>query len=175
MKGNRYIHSEVLKNAIKELKAMGHEINFHNNLIAEALRNHIDIRELLLNELDALRNLGVEISGTSSHGDRLCGAHNFRNFQIFREIVEVFPSLHLEDHPTRIEKYLGSLTMVEAGLLYEAYGFSSDVYTTDSGGKLRCLIDPPGWSEHIEKFNPSYEYKLSNYILTHPVWWNFLE
>ena len=43
LEGNRYKHSNILKTAVKELNAMGHEINFHNNLIGEAFRSgHCD-------------------------------------------------------------------------------------------------------------------------------------
>ena len=86
--GDRYVHTRDMVETLQEIQTLGHEINFHNNLIATALRETIDPASLLKDELAYLRAHRIVISGTSTHGDRLCGALGFRNWELFKECCD---------------------------------------------------------------------------------------
>jgi hypothetical protein len=178
--GKGYEHSDILKSAVVELVSMGHEVNFHNNLISLALKNNISVKDILLFELEKLRSYGAEVIGTSTHGDSLCHKYNFRNFEIFSEISDKYfiPSKSIPSNSemrSKLSEHIGQISMKECGLEYEAYGFRPKVYTTDSGGKLQCLLVEPGWSQVSTNVVENYDVSLHSYILTHPVWWNFGE
>lgn len=172
LKGKKYIHSQLLIDSIRELLAMGHEINLHNNLISESVRNGIDPRETIFREIDFLRSMGADVIGTSTHGDKLCNELSFRNFEIFEEIASVF-SLNDSKVDGADLDAIGCVTMKELELSYEAYGFLPNVYISDSGGALRCHLGQVGWSSCIDSVPLSYDPYVARYVLTHPVWWDF--
>jgi hypothetical protein len=169
-----YRHSDFLVNSIAEIKEYGHEINFHNNLIALSLRNGLNPIALLESELDFYDQLGVSITGTSTHGDELCRQLNFRNWEIFKDccdekfggprIVENF----IDGRLNRCE--LGSVSMNSFGLEYEAYDIAKDVYHTESGGNMRRRELTFGRRPFGRREND--ESSICG-ILTHPIWWKF--
>lgn len=158
-----------LLDCCKEISHLGHEINFHNNLVTEGLFNGVNIREFLKNELYFFRNNGIEIFGTSTHGDKNCRDYNYRNFEIFDYAVKDelggIRNIYNKEHSVK----LGEFKLSEFELTYEAYDFHRDLYITDSGGALRCMKDAPGR-------NISHGHSKNGYvvgILTHPIWWGF--
>lgn len=173
LKKKKYHHSQLLKDSIADLVAMGHEINLHNNVISESLRQGINPRETIFREIDFLRSLGADVVGTSTHGDKLCNQFNFRNFEIFEEIAAVFSLDNQRPPNAELCDSIGCVSMEELGLSYEAYGFSPSVYISDSGGGLRCHLGQVGWSSCVDSLSLSYNPKIERYVLTHPVWWDF--
>lgn len=172
-KNKKYHHSLLLKDSIKDLITMGHEINLHNNLISESIRLGINPRETIFREIDFLRSLGAEVLGTCSHGDKLCNEFNFRNFEIFEEIASVFSLDETRPPNTEVSNAIGCVSMKELDLTYEAYGFIPNIYISDSGGGLRCHLRQVGWSSCVNSVPLTYNPKIDKYVLTHPVWWNF--
>jgi hypothetical protein len=165
----RQTRTDEVARLCRELHAMGHEINLHNNAVVLALQTGADPRQVLHDEVVFLRSLGVPVTGSATHGDALCRKMNFGNFEIFREAVKDDrggPRTVSSEHAA---VRLGSLCYADVDLVYEGYDFLRDIYISDSGGRLRshrnaagrpALDRPPGRGEVVG-------------VLTHPVWWDF--
>jgi hypothetical protein len=165
--------SEEMVETCLEIQAMGHEINLHNNLIVTALRTGADPYDLLEEELAFLRGRGLDVRGTSTHGDALCGKLGVQNMELFSETV--YPSrggartIRHEGH----EVTVGTRSMAEFGLAYEGYDLPRDVYISDSGGRLRVETDTQGRAGlRRHEMDPPPAYGKVVGILTHPVWWD---
>ena len=170
--GESYVHTRDLLDCAKLLFDLGHEVNFHNNLVALALRKGIDPVELLKRELEFFRSNGV---GTSTHGDSLCRELNVRNWELFKECCDegtkrppTWGPRTLEYNGNTVE--LGKHSMKSFGLEYEAYDIARDVYHTDSGGNMRTRHRTRG-RRPFGRHDPEKGAVVG--ILAHPVWWNF--
>ncbi|MCW7755348.1 hypothetical protein OOT00_15295 [Desulfobotulus sp. H1] len=173
LQNGEYFHTEDLVWLCRELAGLGHEINFHNNLMTLSLQEKIDVNAVLSGELNFLRSLGLKITGTSSHGDRLCRALNYRNYEIFKEAVGIeFGGQRIvyssqNNHSARV----GVSSMESHGLLYEAYDIAMDAYISDAGGAITTSTE----IKQRHNFLKNGQEKAGNVIgiLTHPVWWDF--
>ena len=89
-----------LGRALDEIAGCGHEIGFHCNAIAQAVRTGRDPLDIAAEALDELRSYGHPVTGVVAHGDQLCHKHLFVNDEIFVESPR--PSCGLPDrrHPT---------------------------------------------------------------------------
>lgn len=158
----------------RDLQSMGHEINLHNNFAVMALEHGLDAVAALKEELLFLRMHGIEVAGTSTHGDRLCRELAFRNYELFSESVYASrggPRV-VEHRGNRVE--LGAVSMSEFGLEYEAYDIPRDRYVTDSGGSLRVRQNTRGRGGLRRKeLDRVFPYGEIVGTLTHPVWWDF--
>lgn len=175
LENDTMIHHPNLIGWIKEIQDLGHEINFHNNLVSTALVNDIDPFTILEKELSFFKENGIDIYGTSTHGDKLCHKLNFRNWEMFRECCdEKFggPRIvsHLGEDNTTRRVDLGSCSMFSFGLSYEAYDILKHEYYTDSGGHFRVLNNVHGRREFLEH---DFGSKQIVGILAHPIWWDF--
>lgn len=174
LENQRYRHSDFLVNSIKEIKEFGHEINFHNNLIALSLRNGLDPANLLESELEFYDQLGVSITGTSTHGDELCRELNFRNWEIFEDCCdEKFGGPRIIQNSIGADLFrceVGAVEMKTFGLEYEAYDISKDVYHTESGGNMRIRENTFGRRPFGRREGDGSSVCG---ILTHPIWWKF--
>lgn len=171
LENGRYKHSKRLEVLAKSLHDLGHEINFHNNLVCTALRQGVDAETLLMDELDYFRNkLHVPLVGTSTHGDSLCRDLNFRNWELFKECCDnkFGGPRKLKYKSNSIE--LGKLSMFDFGLTYEGYDVARDIYHTDSGGNQRTRLKTKGRRLFGRT---SYEHGEVIGVLTHPIWWDF--
>ncbi len=160
--------------ACREIQSLGHEINLHNNVAAIALRTGQDPIELLQQEIMFLRIHGINITGTSTHGDRICRELDFRNFELFSECVYEKRggprTVRHEEHSVE----LGTVSMRDLGLAYEAYDIPRDLYLSDSGGRLRTHTDTRGRGGKLrDQLGHLYPYAKIVGILTHPIWWDF--
>lgn len=168
--GKKYVHSKDLTECARRLVDLGHEVNFHNNLAVLALWEPIDPFEVLARELDFFRSNGIEIIGTSTHGDKLCRELNFRNWEIFKECCgEKFGGPRKLTYAGN-EIALGERSMFDFGLEYEGYDVARDVYHTDSGGNMRTRLNTSGRRD-FGRLNPESSTVVG--ILTHPLWWDF--
>ncbi|GAG12917.1 unnamed protein product, partial [marine sediment metagenome] len=61
-----YEHTKDLLCCARSLQGLGHEVNFHNNLVATALRENVDPVGLLEEELAFFRDHGISIVGTAT-------------------------------------------------------------------------------------------------------------
>lgn len=174
LKGGRYEHSEQLLDTAKHIQNKGHEINFHNNLVTVALQHNLDPFKLLEQELAFFRQHGINIVGTSNHGDRLCRELNFRNSEIFEECCDDRRGgprkLKYKTDNNQSEVLLGNIPMSRFGLMYEAYDIARDVYHTDSGSRMRTLNKLRG-RRPFGRTDPNSGIVVG--ILVHPIWWNF--
>lgn len=170
--GDRYRHTDLLVDSIEHLVAMGHEINFHNNLVTVALTTGKNPARLLENELAFYDSLGVSVTGTSTHGDALCHELNFRNWELFRECCDdrFGGPRRIENtvNGSRVGCEVGEHSMSGFGLEYEAYDMGKDVYHTESGGNMRTRQNTRGRRCFGR---PDSERGSVCGILTHPIWW----
>lgn len=157
-----------------EIQSLGHEINLHNNVAAIALRTGQNPVELLQQEIMFLRIHGINITGTSTHGDRLCRDLNFRNYELFSECVyEKRGGPRTVSHEGHSVE-LGTVSMRDLGLAYEAYDIPRDVYVTDSGGRPRTILGTCGRAgKRRAEMENEPPYPMIVGILTHPIWWDF--
>ena len=171
-KGRTIRRSQQMVDACLEIQSLGHEINLHNNAVVVGLKTGADPYEVLAEELDFLRSRGLEVTGTSTHGDPLCSRLGFGNLELFSETV--YPSrggartLEHDGHAVTI----GTRSMAEFGLTYEGYDLPRDTYITDSGGRLKVVHDTAGRAGLSRAELEPLPYKRIVGMLTHPVWWN---
>lgn len=166
----RYLHTDQLVQLCGQLHAMGHEVLLHNNAVVLALQTGADPRVVLHQELGFLRGLGIPVIGTATHGDAVCRAMNFGNFEIFSEAVKSDRGGARTVSTEHAEVQLGSLRYADLDLVYEAYDIARDIYITDSGGRLRATRNAPG-RRSFGRSDPSSGEVIG--VLTHPVWWHF--
>jgi len=169
----RYRHSTEMLDAMRELQALGHEINLHNNMVTEGLLADVDPDALLHGELDYLRSRGLLIRGTSGHGHALCRALGYFNLEQFRETP-----WHSNGGPRTISHdgrsvQLGRTPMAAFGLEYESYDLPRDLYITDSGGRPRIVRNTRGRNGLRRLENPDWvPHAHIVGILTHPEYWD---
>lgn len=171
-KNGKYEHYNLMVDTCKEIQELGHEINFHNNLAVLGLQTGYNPFAILEQELEFFHLNGIQITGTSTHGDRLCRELNFRNYELFSE------SVYESRGGPRIVSWegnqvaLGSHSMKEFGLAYEGYDLPRDIYITDSGGNLRVIEGTRGrGGKRREEIEIDLPYNNILGILTHPIWW----
>ena len=174
LKGDRYEHFAEFVDFCLRLQELGHEVNLHNNFATVALETGVDAETLLGNELAALRGYGVDIVGTSSHGDKLCRELDFFNLEIFKDRAWLS-----KGGPRTVSAELGSIAlgtidMAAHGLGYEAYDYPRDVYASDSGGRPRVRRRTRG-IRGLRRAELDFEvpFPFLCGALTHPVWWDF--
>lgn len=171
-----YHHTDFVIESLLEIQRLGHEINLHNNFAVVGLREGVDPIALMEREIMALRSYGVDIRGTSTHGDQLCRELDFRNYELFAESVyeERGGPRTVEFEGNRVR--LGDVSMGELGLEYEAYDLPRDEYLTDSGGRLRYKRHTRGRAglRRNELESPPSDKAIVG-LLTHPVWWDLSE
>ncbi len=174
LEGERLIHTQNLVDFARRLNDLGHEINLHNNLVVTALNVDINPAKLLSQELDFFHSIGINITGTSTHGDSLCRKLNFRNWELFKECCDDrFGGPRTISYNTSgksREIRLGGISMFDFGLEYEGYDIVRNIYHTDSGGNLRTRRDARGRRPFGRK-DPKRGEVVG--ILTHPIWWDF--
>lgn len=171
----RYVHTEDLVECARRLVELGHEVNFHNNLVALALRSPgLEPERVLADELAFFREIGVPIVGTSGHGDALCRELGFLNWELFAECMhdrfgQPRTMLHrVGDDLAHVE--LGRVRMADHGLEYEAYDIVRDVYHTESGSRARTRYGTFG-RRPFGRSDPARGEVVG--VLTHPLWWDF--
>jgi hypothetical protein len=170
----RILHTQNLVDLCKRLVDLGHEVNLHNNLVVTALTEDVSPADLLSQELDFFNSIGIRITGTASHGDKLCHQLNFRNWELFKECTDNRfggPRVISFKHKRKIrEVMLSEMSMFDFGLEYEGYDILRDVYHTESRGRLRTHHNARGRRPFGRK-DPTKGSVIG--VLTHPEWWEF--
>ena len=168
-----------------QIQDFGHEVGLHLNVLTEWIQGKIqDVAMHLQQLITPLRQAGLNISGTSTHGDRLCYDQGFINYWCFRELkpsnLEVETGLSAEGIPVKEEKFqiqypksnflersggerfnLWSVSMKNLGISYDAIHTSHNFYYTDSGG---------GWSRSADPLKCSLK-SGRHQVLLHPIYW----
>jgi hypothetical protein len=110
---------------LRELRSLGHEIGFHNDLVTLERTQKVDIDAYARQELARLRGAGIEIVGAAAHGSPWChrlGFHNNYAFAGWDEPVPGFPAREVRR----------KLDPAALGLEYEAYHVPRDEYFSDA-------------------------------------------
>lgn len=168
-----YVHGREMVDALLELQSLGHEINLHNNMVTQGLVHGVDPNRLLAAELGFLRLEGLDIRGTSTHGDALCRDVGYFNLELFRETPwHSKGGRRVITHDGRSVE-LGQYPMATFGLEYEAYDMPRDLYITDSGGRPRIVKDTRG-RNGLRRREMQWEIPHGHVvgILTHPLYWD---
>lgn len=165
-------YSKKFLKMCKEIVRLGHQIGFHNNVLSEHINTKEDIKSLIERPLTFLRDGGIEVKGTSSHGDILCRKFKFFNNEVWDFVQEKPPFLEFEKQ--RLSDY---------DLLYDTRMFYFQAFLGDGSGKWNGsffskppfeIVDnirrfPSIRKDVIEKFN-----RLNSgffHLLIHPRWW----
>ena len=181
-----YFSSDRLVDACRQFVAYGHEVALHVNLISEWMAGAIDDLDVRIEEVLApLRAAGIDVTGVSAHGDRMCYEHKFINYWMWRELKPADPrmsehGLSAEGIPVSDERFripypqdhqlhradgaalpLWRCSMEDHGLRYDAAHVPVDHYWTDTGGSFTRSGDP---MEHDCKAG-------RHQVLIHPFWW----
>lgn len=173
-----YGHYREFVDLCISLQEMGHEINLHNNFVTLGLTvEGLDVERLLAGELEKLRAYGLNIQGTSAHGDALCRNLRFINHELFAERTwESKGGPRLIEGPEG-KVALGSIDAQSYGLIYEAYDYPRDIQVSDSGGRPRLIRTTRGRGglRRAELAAVGIETPFPSYccVLTHPIWWDF--
>lgn len=164
---NRYNHNVGMIQAIRYIQSLGHEINFHNDIITLGLTEDINCKELLINEILTLFENGINIAGSSTHGHKLCKQLGYRNCHLFKECDLKYENSSIFHKGKKLN--LREFSLKDFYLDYEAYGVRRDKYISDSGGNIKVSFN---LDQHSYYKNFFRNCKITK-ILTHPIWWNF--
>lgn len=169
-----------------QLEAYGHEVGLHLNLLTEWVQGRCATLDRRLTELlEHLRASGVDVVGTSGHGDRACYQHGFSNYWIWKELRGDQPEtterglsaegIRVTDPQWQVpypkdnrlrrddgaELDLWTVSLADHGLAYDAVHVPNDQYWTDTGGGWRRSADPLKADLSTGRHQ----------ILMHPHWW----
>ena len=149
----------AMKNEPKYLQDLGHEVGWHNNALSQFFfyDKGKGLKEIIETALKELRDLGVTVRGTASHGDEYCGQLKYINYHIW----PINPKTALR-YPVRGDHPIFQLS--DFGLEYEAYFLKKNLYLSDSGGYFNA--DP---ATVAKQFNAMENCTLQ--ILCHPEHW----
>lgn len=162
-------HRESLIPKLRELQDMGHEIGWHNDLVTLECVHGVDPRQYLASELAWLREHGIEVRGTASHGSywaHRLGYHNNYFFEDFDDVFKEFPNNVAVEVGGR-RRTLTKGRLAEFGLEYEAYHLGEDHYWSDA------RFDAAGERWHPEQLDlDSFKAGETVIVLTHPEYWD---
>lgn len=169
-----------------QLQDFGHEVGLHLNVLTEWFQGRIaDVAQALAQLLQTLRTGGIQVTGVSAHGDRMCYEHQFSNGWCFSEFRHPDPAaaqagMSAEDIPVADPKFqlrypenhhlvrpdgarfdLWSISMGELGIEYMASRVGWDAYFTDSGGNWKRSPDPLKCDLRTGRHQ----------VLIHPIYW----
>src|SRR5262245_21296163 len=72
-----YFTDPMLGEKCRQIAVLGHEVAFHNNLLADFLKTGRPPDQTCRDVLAQMRSWGVRVDGVSGHGDPLCYEHGF--------------------------------------------------------------------------------------------------
>jgi predicted lactoylglutathione lyase len=72
---------------LKKIQDYGHEIGWHNDLVTLQIMYGLDPREFLKTELGWLRDNGIVIHGTTSHGSEYCDIYHYINSYFWDDVI----------------------------------------------------------------------------------------
>ncbi|MFP4024819.1 MAG: hypothetical protein ACLFVR_09850 [Thiohalospira sp.] len=161
-------NNEILNDFFKIQKDYNCEIGIHNDLVTLEVVYKMNSVNFLRDELKWLRNNGIEVTGTASHGSTFCHKYKYHNLYFFKETEKIisdlvnFEEVPVENDTIRITKAY----MSDFDLAYEAYSLNNNKYYSDCS-----FIDGERWNPwmlDIENFKPGDKI----IILTHPTHWH---
>ncbi len=133
--GGRIVHAAGFFDRCGELQAMGHEIGLHNDFAQLSFLTGRSVRDLLVEEIAAFAEAGIEIHGSASHGSDFARQQVMTNYEIFAECVsgrEKGRSINRGDWQIDLH----TISLAEVGLEYEAYFVPRNMDFSDTGSQL---------------------------------------
>jgi hypothetical protein len=151
-----YWHKPETFKLLREIQEMGHEIGWHQSLLADFIEGGINITWDLMDEttraiLRKFEREGINIRGTSPHGSNATAKYGLNSWQLWDHF-----EMPYRNYPT--------ICLYDYYLTYEAMGVYRDNYLSDSGNEWH---GDPGLISKI--FRDSKDYILQ--INIHPQWW----
>lgn len=158
-----YWKQSDLMDKLRYMQNQGHEIAWHNNVLTEWIGTKGTLKPLIEAPLVRMRDAGLIVKGSASHGDPQCRRFGYLNYDVFEECSRAgngitFPNMM--NHPR--------VKMADYGLGWEAYHVGQDMYVSESGGKqwmaiaeLPCTMPTEADFKNIPRIQ----------ILIHPQWW----
>jgi hypothetical protein len=162
-------HDETLVPRLRQFQDLGHEVGWHNDLVTLQCVYDIDPRAYLAEELAWLRDQGIDVVGSASHGSYWCHALGFDNRYFFTDLSVLTPGfpntevIEVSGRPVRIAKGRHA----EFGFEYDASSLDNNHYFSDG------LFDSDGLRWHpdaldLDQFEPGDKVIL----LIHPNYWD---
>jgi hypothetical protein len=170
--------AERLKRGVAALQALGREIGFHNDALAAALIEGGDPHEIVAENVEQLRTLGVNCRSTVAHGNKLCHIAHFVNDEIFTECARPKhgdPGRIIESHGRCVK--IDPRPLNEHRFEFDPLWQPRDRYISDSGGRWYGDLEPLYLNEREPEMptpglapEPArIEDRLM--VLLHPIWW----
>ncbi|HLN21163.1 MAG TPA: T9SS type A sorting domain-containing protein [Bacteroidales bacterium] len=168
--GNMAYHTESILPILMKMQDERHfEIGWHNDLVTLQVVYNIDPVSFLHSELAWLRNNGLRLTGTASHGSPYCYTYNYLNYYFFEECAQRVVQPFVNNLTiTQTEKIItlakGKLT--DFGLNYEAYFLDNNKAFSDAS-----YVNGVRWNTGMldpEKLNKGDRV----IILVHPFHWH---
>ena len=180
-----YFQDPALLQKCLQIQSFGHEIGLHLNAIARWFETGKDPYLHLKEQLQYFRDAGINVYGTSAHGDRSCYKNNFINYWLFQdlkvkdvaaresclnaegiyesdEIYRIkYPANHYLESTEGERLHLWQKTQADYSLDYEASHLNYDAYFSDSGGSWKRSPDPLGVDLKDKRAQ----------VLIHPIHW----
>lgn len=167
---NYSVHNESI---IPKLQTMqndyNHRIGWHNDLVTLQLVHNIDPVGFLHQELDWLRNKGISIKGTASHGSQYCYIYKYLNYYFFEEYKNPAVGKFVNNDSTLVNgKWIRikHAHLNDFGLDYEAYFLNNNKYYSDAS-----IVDGIRWNVgmlDLESLSPGDRV----IILIHPIYYH---
>ncbi len=127
-------HDPQLVDHCKRLVDFGHDLGFHNDLVALALATKRSPAELLAGEIEFFAGHGIRLVGTASHGSPLARRLKYNNRELFAGCIRRgWVSGRTIEHDGQSIQ-LHSLRLEDYGFRYEAYSLPRDSRLSESGG-----------------------------------------
>ena len=181
----RIEHDSDLADKCRRLIDLGHDLGFHNDLVALSLKTGRPADEILREEVEWFDSRGLHLRGMAAHGNPLCRELSFNNRELFSGCIRKGwePGRTIR-HEGR-EVVLHSLAMEDFGLEYEAYSLPRDSRISESGGRWggrvageRVPREDLAESFDIDRFRAIAASAVASNgvrfmsVMTHPIYWD---
>jgi len=166
---NMEVHNEAVLPTLKQMQnEFHHEIGWHNDLLTLQVVYNIDPVSYFNRELQWLRNNGIKLSGTASHGSNFCYTYNYLNYYFFNECKDRIVDKFKNNDSIRIDNKLivfKHASLKDFGLNYEAYFLNNTKYFSDAK-----FIEGERWHPGMLDIK-SLEPGDRVIVLTHPIYY----
>jgi hypothetical protein len=185
LEGDRIRQDSMLIEKCRRLIDLGHDLGFHNDLVALSLRTGVSPHELLEREVAFFAEHDLHLVGTAAHGSPLARQLKYNNRELFDGCIRRgwTPGRTIQ-HAGRSVR-LHSLKLNDYGFAYEAYSLPRDSRFSESGtvwgGRIAGERFPKEQMQQrfdLDVFRAfldraSAEHGVRNLsILTHPCHWD---
>jgi hypothetical protein len=135
-KDNMAIHNDSIIPTLKLMQDQFHdEIGWHNDLVTLQLVYNLDPVSFFHQELKWLRNNGLNITGTASHGSNYCYTYKYLNYYFFDECKNHVVGEFVNNDSVFVNQKLIKLkhaSLKDFNLSYEAYFLNNTKYFSDA-------------------------------------------